>query len=63
MLATYLNDTAKGRRMLSDGTYTPRKPAGGKRPVNSQESWIPKRRSTEGQESAEKLALKHRPDD
>ena len=63
MLATYLSDTAKARRMLSDGAYVRKKAHNGKRPVNCQESWIPKRRSAEGHDSAETLALKHRPDD
>ncbi len=45
LLARYLGDTAKARRMLSDGTYVRKKPANGKSMVNCQESWIPKRRS------------------
>jgi polyphosphate kinase len=63
LLATYLKDTANARRMLPDGTYVPKKAPNGKRPVNCQDSWIPKRRSAEGHNSAETLALKHRPDD
>jgi polyphosphate kinase len=63
MLEIYLSDTVKARRMLADGTYAPRKTPSGKRPVNSQESWIPKRRSADGHDGAEALALKHRPDD
>ncbi|HYL77844.1 MAG TPA: polyphosphate kinase 1 [Bryobacteraceae bacterium] len=46
-LATYLSDTVKARRMLSDGTYVRRKPGPGKRPVNAQEVLMPKRRSAE----------------
>ena len=61
ILQVYLNDTAKARRMLPDGSYERRKAPKGKRPVNSQESWIPKRRSAEGHDEAEALAL--RPDD
>jgi polyphosphate kinase len=61
ILEVYLNDTAKARRMLPDGSYERRKAPKGKRPVNSQESWIPKRRSAEGHDEAEALAL--RPDD
>jgi polyphosphate kinase len=63
LLGRYLGDTAKARRMLSDGTYVRKKPANGKAALNCQESWIPKRRSTELHESAEILALKHGPDD
>ncbi len=62
LLRGYLSDTAKARRMLADGTYVRRKAANGKPAFNCQESWIPKRRS-ESHESAENLALKHRPDD
>jgi polyphosphate kinase len=62
LLARYLGDTAKARRMLSDGTYVRKKPANGKPAFNCQESWIPKRRS-ESHEGAEALALKHGPDD
>jgi polyphosphate kinase len=62
-LAGYLSDTAKARRMLSDGTYARKKAAGGKPAFNCQDSWIPKRRSAEAHESAETLALKHQPDD
>jgi len=62
LLARYLGDTAKARRMLSDGTYVRKKPANGKPAVNCQESWIPKRRS-ESHEGAETVALKHGPDD
>jgi polyphosphate kinase len=50
MLAVYLSDTVKARRMRSDGTYVRKKAANGKRPVNSQETWIPKRRSAENRE-------------
>ena len=63
MLEIYLSDTANARRMLSDGTYTRRKAPSGKRTVNAQDSWIPKRRSADGHEAAETLALKQRPDD
>jgi polyphosphate kinase len=63
LLGRYLRDTAKARRMLSDGTYVRKKPANGKAAINCQESWIPKRRSTEPHESAETLAFKHGPDD
>jgi polyphosphate kinase len=63
LLGRYLGDTAKARRMLSDGTYVRKKSANGKAALNCQESWIPKRRSTELHESAEILALKHGPDD
>jgi len=45
VLVRYLADTVKGRRMLPDGTYVRRKPADGKRALNSQESLIAKRRS------------------
>jgi polyphosphate kinase len=61
ILEVYLNDTAKARRMLPDGAYSRRKAPKGKRLANSQESWIPKRRSAEGHDGAEALAL--RPDD
>ena len=47
VLDRYLSDTVKGRRMLPDGTYVRRKPADGKRGVNSQESLIAKRRTVE----------------
>jgi polyphosphate kinase len=63
LLGRYLRDTAKARRMLSDGTYVRKKPANGRAAINCQESWIPKRRSTEPHESAETLAFKHGPDD
>ena len=63
LLARYLGDTAKARRMLPDGTYVRRKPANGKPALNCQESWIPKRRSTGPDESGETAALKHGPDD
>jgi polyphosphate kinase len=63
LLQGYLSDTVNARRMLSDGTYVRKKTAHGKPAVNCQESWIPKRRSVELHESAETLALKHRPDD
>ena len=49
ILEVYLSDTAKARRMQSDGGYTRKKPAHGKRPMNSQEFLLPRRRS-EGQE-------------
>jgi polyphosphate kinase len=39
ILAVYLADTVKGRRMQSDGTYVRRQPAAGKRAMNSQE-WL-----------------------
>ena len=63
LLAGYLSDTAKARRMLSDGTYVRKKPANGKPAFNCQESWIPKRRSREPHESAEVLALKLQADE
>jgi polyphosphate kinase len=63
LLKCYLSDTEKARRMLSDGSYARKKPANGRRAVNCQESWIPKRRSAETHDSAETLALKHGPDD
>ena len=63
LLQGYLSDTAKARRMLPDGAFVRKKPANGKPPFNCQESWIPKRRSAESHDSAETLALKHRPDD
>jgi polyphosphate kinase len=63
MLKCYLNDTANARRMLSDGTYTRTNPANGKPALNCQDSWIPKRRSTEPHENAEAFALHHRADD
>jgi len=63
LLKGYLSDTAKARRMLSDGAYMRKKPANGKLAFNCQESWIPKRRSMEPHESAATLTLKHRPDD
>jgi polyphosphate kinase len=63
MLQRYLSDTAKARRMLSDGSYVRKKPANGKPPFNCQESWIPKRRSLETHEAAETLALKQRADE
>jgi polyphosphate kinase len=63
MLKCYIHDTAKARRMLSDGSYVRKKPANGKAALNCQESWIPKRRSSESHETTETLALKHRPDD
>ena len=63
MLQRYLSDTAKARRMLSDGSYVRKKPTNGKPAFNCQESWIPKRRSLEAHEAAETLALKQRPDD
>jgi len=63
LLAGYLSDTAKARRMLSDGSYVRKKPANGKPAVNCQESWIPKRRSAEPHDGAETLALKHGADD
>ena len=54
-LERYLSDTVKARRMLSDGSYVRKKPANGKAAFNSQESWIPKRRSMESHESTETL--------
>ena len=63
LLERYLSDTVNARRMLSDGAYVRKKAAHGKPPVNCQESWLPKRRSAELHESAETMALKHRPDD
>jgi polyphosphate kinase len=63
LLAGYLNDTAKARSMLSDGSYVRKKPANGKPAFNCQESWIPKRRSAESHDGSETHALKHRPDD
>ncbi|HTW66845.1 MAG TPA: polyphosphate kinase 1 [Bryobacteraceae bacterium] len=53
MLAVYLNDTVKARHMRSDGAYVRKKTPNGKRPVNSQESWIPKRRSAGPRNQAE----------
>jgi polyphosphate kinase len=47
VLQRYLGDTVKARRMLPDGTYVRRKPADGKRPSNTQEALIAKRRSLE----------------
>jgi polyphosphate kinase len=63
LLKGYLSDTVNARRMLSDGSYVRKKVATGKPAVNCQESWIPKRRVVESHESAETLAIKHRPDD
>jgi len=63
VLKCYLSDTANARRMLSDGSYVGKKAAPGKPAVNCQESWIPKRRVVETHDSAETLAIKHRPDD
>jgi polyphosphate kinase len=63
LLKCYLNDTENARKMLSDGAYVRKKLANGKPAINCQESWIPKRRSTEPFESAETMALKQRPDD
>ena len=40
VLAMYFSDTVKTRRMMPDGTYTRRKPAHGKKAVNSQERLI-----------------------
>ncbi len=56
MLARYLNDTAKARRMLSDGSFVRKKPANGKPAFNCQESWIPKRRTAEPHDSIESPA-------
>ena len=53
MLARYLSDTAKARRMLADGSYLRKKPANGKPAFNCQESWIPKRRVSEVHERIE----------
>jgi polyphosphate kinase len=63
MLKCYLSDTENARHMLSDGAYVRKKSANGKRAVNCQDNWIPKRRAVETHESLETLALKHRPDD
>jgi polyphosphate kinase len=63
LLKCYLSDTENARRMLSDGAYVRKKSANGKHSVNCQESWIPKRRSSEPHEGTETMALKHRPDD
>ncbi len=63
LLKGYLSDTVNARRMLSDGSYVRKKAAPGKPAVNCQENWIPKRRVAEPYESAEILAIKHRPDD
>ncbi|MGA2185076.1 MAG: polyphosphate kinase 1 [Bryobacteraceae bacterium] len=40
VLAMYFSDTVKTRRMMPDGTYTRRKPAHGKKAINSQERLI-----------------------
>ena len=48
VLARYLADTVKARRMLPDGTYVRRKPSDGKRGLNTQESLIAKRRAQAG---------------
>jgi polyphosphate kinase len=63
LLKGYQSDTANARRMLSDGSFVRKKPAGGKAAVNCQDSWIPKRRPVETHDSAEVLALKQGPDD
>jgi len=44
VLEVYLSDTVKARVMSSNGTYSRRKPANGRRGVNSQEKLIHKRR-------------------
>jgi polyphosphate kinase len=62
LLAGYLRDTVNARRMLSDGTYV-RVKSDSKTAFNCQDSWIPKRRSSEFHESAEVLALKQRVDE
>jgi polyphosphate kinase len=46
-LEAYLRDTAKARRMLSDGVYEHKKPVRGTRRFNIQESLIPRRRAAE----------------
>ncbi len=56
MLARYLSDTVKARRMLPDGSFVRKKPANGKAAFNCQESWIPKRRTVESQETVESPA-------
>jgi len=63
LLKGYLSDIVNARRMLSDGSYVRKKAATGKPAVNCQEGWIPKRRVVDSHESAETLAMKHRPDD
>lgn len=63
LLKGYLSDTVNARRMLSDGSYVRKKAATGKPAVNCQENWLPKRRVVESHDSAETLAIKHRPDD
>ena len=40
VLAVYLSDTIKGRQMQSDGSYARRKPASGKRAINTQDLLI-----------------------
>ena len=40
ILAVYLSDTIKGRQMQSDGSYVRRKPASGKRAINTQDLLI-----------------------
>ncbi len=47
VLAQYLADTVKARRMLPDGTYIRKKKVDGKPAANSQEALIAKRRSVE----------------
>jgi polyphosphate kinase len=47
VLERYLTDTVKARRMLPDGTYERKKPAGNSRPVNSQEALIARRKSSD----------------
>ena len=47
VLERYLTDTVKARRMLPDGTYERKTPAGSSRPLNSQEALIARRRSSD----------------
>jgi polyphosphate kinase len=61
VLVRYLADTVKGRRMLPDGGYVRRKPADGKRALNSQESLIAKRRS--GENVVKPIRLGRAPED
>jgi len=44
VLAVYLEDNTKARRMLPDGTYVKKKPADGEKPLNAQEWLLKKRR-------------------
>jgi len=43
VLAVYLADTTKARRMLPTGAYARRKPGDGKKQVNAQESLLMRR--------------------